>query len=137
MSRLLRWIGVVGTTIAVAFTLFWLLVRMLRPGWVSHEYGAIAVWSLPLGFLVLLTGRPLRTRFLDRPLLRGFAALLAGLLASIAWTFLAVAFTGGAALAFDANPLWCWMAASLAGVAVDLRWPRPRDELASSREAAI
>jgi hypothetical protein len=137
MSRLLRWIGVVATTSGVAFTVFWLLVRLLRPGWVSHEYGAIAVWSLPLGFLVLLTARPLRTRFLDRPLLRGFAALLAALLASIAWTFLAVALTGGYALAFDANPLWCWTAASLAGVAVDLRWPRRRDEFASSREAAI
>jgi hypothetical protein len=31
--------------------------------------------------------------------------------------------TGGYALAFDANPLWCWTAAGLAGMSVALFWP--------------
>ena len=53
--------------------------------------------------------------------MRAVTGVLAALVASVVWTLLAVALTGGYALAFDANPLWCWTAASLAGVTVDLR----------------
>ena len=137
MHRLLRWAGVIVTTIGVATTVFWLLVRLSRPGWTSHEYAAIAMWSVPLGFLVLLSARPVRTRFLARPIMRTVTGVLAALVATVVWTFLAVALTGGYALAFDANPLWCWSAASLAGVAVDLQWPRRLHEHDFSQQAAI
>jgi hypothetical protein len=123
--------------VAVAFAVFWLLVRLLLPGWESHEYVAIAVWSVPLGFLVLLAASPLRSRLRSRPLVRVVLATVAAVAAAVLWTFLSVVFTGGYALAFDANPLWCWTAGSLAGVAVDLQWPPGRAEDDSFRHGAL
>ena len=137
MHRLLRWTAVIAATVGVATVVFWLLVHLERPGWPSREYAAIAVWSVPLGFLVLLIARPLRSRLLARPIARTIAGALAALLAAIVWTFLAVVLTGGYALAFDANPLWCWTLASLAGVAIDLTWPAIHVIHGTAAESAI
>jgi hypothetical protein len=137
MARAIRWLVVMAVTVGVAFAAFVILVHVLRPGWQSREYVAIAIWTIPLGGLVLLFARLLRSRLRQRPIVRVLACVLSALVASVLWTFLAVALTGGYALAFDANPLWCWTAASLAGTATAIYWPPERAPKAVSRESAV
>jgi hypothetical protein len=114
---------VFAVTVGASVVTFAILLRLLRPGWASREHAAILVWSLPLGMLVLAGALPLR-RFLRKQsaALRALAVLLGGAVVAILWTVAAVALTGGYALAFDANPLWCWYVGSVAGLSASLFW---------------
>jgi hypothetical protein len=135
-ARVLCWVAVVATAVTTASAVGWILVRLLRPDRESREYLAIAVWSIPLGVLVLLAGKPLRSRLLTRPIARALAGLCAVIAAAVERTFLAVVLTGGDALACDANALWCWTTASLTGMAVDVAWPVSSAAQESRRQAA-
>jgi hypothetical protein len=138
MARILRWLVVVFTTVLVSFLTFWLLVHLLRPGWNSSEYSAIAVWTIPLGVLILMIAKFLR-RWIRHwhAIARAVALVLSAVLAAVVWTELAIVLTGGYALAFDANPLWCWTAASIAGMSVALFWPNGNQVQAPLGEAAL
>lgn len=118
-----RRLVVIVVTLLGSVVTFWALVHFTRPGWRSHEYAAIVVWTLPLAFFVLLFGKLARKWFGQRASVVRFAGSLgiAGICA-VFWTFLAVFLTGGYALAFDANPLVCWTVGSVAGMLVDLEW---------------
>lgn len=123
LKRIVRWAAVISTTAAAAFLTFVVLLRLDPPGWESREYGAIAFWSLPLGGLVLVGAKMIR-RFTGRPWLFRTLAVVITVAITIIWTFIAVALTGGYALAFDANPLYCWLIGAAAGMAVDVNWPQ-------------
>lgn len=123
LNRLVRWVAVVAATVGGAFGTFALLLRLLRPGWVSREYGAIAFWSLPLAALVLV-GATLIGRFRARPWLFRSLAVVTCIAITVGWTLLAIALTGGYALAFDANPFYCWLVGSATGMLVANTWPR-------------
>jgi peptidoglycan/LPS O-acetylase OafA/YrhL len=125
MTRWTRRLAVIAVTLAASVLTFWLLLRLTRPGWQSHEYFAIAFWTLPLCFLVLLSAKVERRWFAQRnALIRSVATIVLILVCSVLWTFLAVELSGGYALAFDANPFYCWTIASLAGMVTAVRWPR-------------
>jgi hypothetical protein len=116
MNPWLRRVIVILATLGASLLTFTLLVYLDRPGWKSQEYLSIAFWTLPLAFLVLLVTRLTRRFLRRRPTAIGsFIAILLALVTSVTWTFLAVVLTGGYALAFDANPFFCWTAGSLAG----------------------
>lgn len=123
MRSSLRRLLVMATADAVAVAMFWLLLRIDRPGWKTHEYPFIILYSVPLGALVLLFDRPIRRRLRSRRVLYVVAGIGTALTASIGWTFLAYVLTGGYLLASDVNPLWCWTVAALAATAVNLCTP--------------
>jgi len=125
MTRWTRRLAVFVVTLTSSVLTFWLLLRLGRPGWKSHEYFAIAFWTLPLCFLVLLSAKLERRWFTQRnALIRSVATIVLALVCSLLWTFLAVVLTGGYALAFDANPFYCWTIASLAGMVTAVGLPR-------------
>ena len=125
MTRWTRRLAVIVTTLSGSVLTFWILLRLMRPGWKSHEYFAIAFWTLPLCFLVLLFAKVERRWFAQRSaLIRLIATTVLALVCSLLWTFVAVALTGGYALAFDENPFACWTIGSLAGMLTAIRWPR-------------
>jgi hypothetical protein len=113
-------------TIVASVALFSVLVHLMRPGWRSNEYLAITVWTAPLALLAAAIAPALRRRLAGRRVAVRLAvtAILAVMIA-IAWTFAAVALTGGYALAFDANPLWCWGFGGLAGLLTATLIPEP------------
>jgi hypothetical protein len=126
-----------AATIGITLLAFWSLIHLLRPGWQSSEYTAIVVWTVPLALLMTALAKPLRQRVVGRALwLRAAVGLAVAVVCAVGWTFAAVALTGGYALAFDANPLWCWMLGSLAGALVALSWPDMRRGANSVAEAA-
>ena len=125
------------STVAMAFALFWGLVHLLRPGRESREYVAIVVWTVPLALLMAGVAPKLRRRLSGRR--RGLrpAVLIGVAVASaVAWTFVAVMLTGGYALAFDANPLWCWTGGALGGLFLSVCWPARESPEQSSAPAA-
>jgi hypothetical protein len=125
MTRWTRRLAVIGVTLAGSVLTFWILLRLTRPGWKSHEYFAIAFWTLPLCFLVLLFAKVESRWFAQRnALIQLVATIVLAVVCSVLWTFLAVALTGGYALAFDANPFVCWTIGSLAGMLTAVHWPR-------------
>jgi hypothetical protein len=125
MARIARYLAVVAATVGGSFATFALLLRLYRPGWESHEYQAIAFWSVPLAVLVLALAKVGRRWLGARPVvIRLLAAGVTAIGAAIAWTYAAVALTGGYALAFDANPFYCWLVGSLLGTAAAQLWPR-------------
>ena len=116
MNPWLRRILVVIVTVASGVLTFTLLVNLDRPGWQSREYYAIAFWTLPLAFFVLLVTRLTRRLLSSRSAnTRTLLTFIFAIATAIGWTFLAVVLTGGYALAFDASPLLCWAVASVAG----------------------
>ena len=128
-------LAVFGITIAASFAAFEILLLLQDPGWKSSEHVAIIFWSIPLGFIVLGVGSLLRRRLGTRSGgVRGFVVAIAAVAVTIIWTFGAIVLTGGYALAFDANPLWCWFIGSLAGLVVALFWSL---EHKSSSAAAV
>ena len=121
MSRALRWVVVIVVTMIVALLAFAVIIKIQPPGWQSREYSAMLVWSFPLGFVVLGVARILLKVLRGRgPIAQASGLVIGALVSAITWTGLAVVLTGGYALAFDANPLWCWTAASLAGMGMAL-----------------
>ena len=125
MARMTRYLAIVAATVGGSFATFVVLLHRYRPGWESHEYAAIAFWSVPLALLVLALGRIGRRWLRVRSLaIRIAVALVTTVAAAIAWTFVAVALTGGYALAFDANPFYCWLVGSLIGTFLLHFWPR-------------
>ncbi|MEO7360146.1 MAG: hypothetical protein ABI120_07445 [Gemmatimonadaceae bacterium] len=124
MARWRVWLLALIFTVATAFLLFWILVHVRRPGWESQEYVAIVVWTVPLGLFVAGLAPGLRRRLAGRRLgLRPAALVGIAVAIAVTWMFIAVALTGGYALAFDANPLWCWTAGALAGLFAPAYWP--------------
>src|ERR1700730_12335028 len=102
MTRWTRRPTIIAVTLAGSVLTYWILLRLMRPGWKSHEYFAIAFWALPLCFLVLLFAKVDSRWFAQRnALIRSVATIVLALVCSVVWTFLAVALTGGYALAFD------------------------------------
>ena len=138
MNRWMRRFVVIAITTGTSVLTFWILLRVYRPDWETREYPAIVVWSVPLGFLVL-GAAALERRWVSRrhPLARVAATMVLAAACAIIWLYMAVALTGGYALAFDANPLWCWASGSLAGMLVAVLWPRHRAEQRSPAEAAV
>ena len=122
-DRWARRLAVIATTLISTFITFWIVVHLTRPGWESHEYPAILVWTVPLSFLVLLFGKLSRRWFAKRtPIVRIVGSFFLALVCAVVWTFLAVILTGGYALAFDANPLFCWAVGSVAGSLLNTQW---------------
>jgi hypothetical protein len=117
--------AIILAAVGASVLTFALLVYLDRPDRQSHEYIAIAIWTLPLAFLVLLVTRMTRT-FLDRRsmITRWFLAVILAIATSLTWTFLAVWLSGGYTLAFDANPFFCWTVGSLVGFFAALRIAR-------------
>jgi hypothetical protein len=127
MSRWSRRLAVIAVTLGASELTFWGLVHLMRPGWKSHEYFAIVFWTLPLCFLVLLFAKLVRRWLAHRnAVVRFVIAIVLALVCSVLWTYLAVALSGGYALAFDANPFLCWTIASLAGMLTAVYLPRTR-----------
>ena len=116
-----RRVLVLAVTEAVAVGMFWLLLRLDPPGWETHEYPFIWLYSLPLGGVVLLCNRPLR-RLRKRAWLYVSTSVVSGVVAAVIWTYAALFLTGGYLLAADANPLWCWAVAAVAATCVNLRF---------------
>lgn len=137
MARVVRYLTVVAATVGGSFATFVVLLRLHRPGWESNEYQAIAFWSVPLAALVLALAKVGRRWRGARLVIRLLLALLAAVAAAVVWTYVAVALTGGYALAFDANPFYCWLAGSLLGTAVAHFWPRHPPRPASIAQAAV
>jgi hypothetical protein len=124
MNRWARRLAVVAISVAVSVLTFWTFIRIDPPPWKESEYFAIAFWSLPLGFLVLLVAKlPRRWVARSHIIVRLFVSVVLAAVCAVVWTWLAVALTGGYALAFDANPLLCWAAGSLAGMLAAIYWP--------------
>jgi hypothetical protein len=138
MSRWARRLAVVAVTVVSSELAFWQLLQISRPAWKTSEYPAMAVWSFPLGFLILLVAK-LPRRWLSRSnaVLRSLISVVLAAISSILWTYLAVALTGGYALAFDANPFLCWSLGSLIGMLTAMNWPLTRENGQLAREAAI
>ncbi len=123
-GKWMRRLAVFAVTVTAGVSTFWIVVHLARPGWKSHEYVAIALWTIPLSFFVLLFGKLARRWFGRRkPFIRVVGSLIIAVVCAVFWTFLAVALTGGYALAFDADPLFCWTIASVAGMLVNVQWP--------------
>jgi hypothetical protein len=138
MTRWTRRLAVIAVTLTASVLTFWLLLRFMRPGWKSHEYFAIAFWTLPFCFLVLLSAKVDGRWFAQRnALIRSVTTIVLALVCSVLWTFLAVALTGGYALAFDANPFLCWTIGSLAGMLTAVRWPRTQGKADHTSQPAI
>lgn len=137
MNSWLRRLVVVLATVAFSVLTFTLLVNFGRPDWKSHEYYAIAFWTLPLAFFVLLVTR-LTRRFLFRrsTIISTILTIILAVATAIGWTFLAVVLTGGYALAFDANPLVCWTVGSVAGFFTASRLRRSSQLLVDSAMSA-
>jgi len=130
LTRWLRRLAVVAVTIAASVLTFWTLLQISPPSWKTTEYPAIAFWSLPLGFLVLLIAILPRRRFRrSNILVRLLLSVVLAAIAAIVWTYLAIGLTGGYALAFDANPLVCWLVGSFAGMLTALNWPMTKSGL--------
>jgi hypothetical protein len=123
-TRWARRLSVVVVTVAASALTFWIILQISPPPWKTSEYAAIAFWSLPLGFLVLLIAKlPRRWFARSNVVVRLFVSVVLAAIAAIVWTYLAVGLTGGYALAFDANPLHCWAVGSLVGMLTALNWP--------------
>ena len=135
-DRWARRLVVVATTLVSTLITFRILVHLMRPGWESHEYSAIVVWTVPLSFLVLLFGKLSRRWFAMRtPIVRVAGSILLALVCAVVWTYLAVVLTGEYALAFDANPLFCWAAGSVAGSLLNTQW-QARDAVSAKTSVA-
>jgi hypothetical protein len=137
-DRWARRLVVIATTLLSTFITFRILVYLMRPGWESHEYSAIVVWTVPLSFLVLLFGK-LSRRWFARPttIVRIAGSIFLALVCAVVWTYLAVVLTGGYALAFDANPLFCWGVGSVAGSLLNTQWQARAALSAKTSVAAI
>ena len=131
-----RRILVITVAELVAVAMFWLLLRVYRPGWETHEYPFIWLYSLPLGGLVLLLNRPLR-RLRQRTWLYVSSGIVSGVVAAVAWSYMALFLTGGYLLAADVNPLWCWAVAALAATSLNLRLARTSARPRTTRQAAV
>jgi peptidoglycan/LPS O-acetylase OafA/YrhL len=124
MRRERRWrrrLIILAATVAASTLTFELLLLLDPPPWTSSEHIAIAVWTLPLGLLVVAMSRLLRRVVGHRATMVKLIVLppVAAIVA-IVWTLAAVVISGGYALAFDVSPLWCWFVGSLAGLATAL-----------------
>ena len=123
MNRWPRRGSVVGGTIVASSLTFEVLLLIFRPGWHSREHLAFIVWSCPLALAVLAAAIPLRRSLrLRSGVFRGAVTVFAALVVAYAWTLSAVVLTGGYALAFDANPFWCWSVGSLVGLGISVFW---------------
>ena len=138
MHRWMRRLVVIAITTATSVLTFWILLRVYRPNWETREYPAIVGWSLPLGLLVL-GAAALERRWVSRrhPLARMAAAIILAADCAILWLYIAVALTGGYALAFDSNPLWCWASGSFVGMLVSVLWPLQPIRSSPRAEAAV
>ena len=138
MNRWIRRLVVVAVTIVASVLTFWRLLQISRPTWETSEYPAIAIWSLPLGIVVLLVAK-LPRRWLTRRsiIIRLIVSVALAGISAVVWTYLAVGLTGGYALAFDANPLVCWAVGSLVGTLTAMNWPRAAGEQPNSTQPAI
>jgi hypothetical protein len=57
MNRWIRRFIVVAVSIVGSVLTFWRLLQISPPTWETSEYPAIALWSLPLGLLVLMVAK--------------------------------------------------------------------------------
>jgi hypothetical protein len=138
MNRWLRRLAVIALTVLGSVLTFWQLLQIFPVTWKTSEYPAIAVWSLPLGLLILLVAKIPRRWLARRNLLiRLVASVILAAISAVVWTFLAVGLTGGYALAFDANPLICWAVGSVIGMLTALNWPATETERYGHGTAAI
>jgi hypothetical protein len=112
------------TSIVGSVGLFTILVALLRPGHVSREYLAFAVWSVPPAMVVGLATPVLRRRLSGRSVLaRGTGAITSGALTGVVWAFASYYLSGGYVLAFDAPVLYCWGVGAMLGFLVACFWP--------------
>ncbi len=138
MARALRYLAIIAATVGGSFATFVILLYRDPRGWESHEYSAIAFWSVPLAFLVLALGKLGRRRLRERSVaIRLAVATGTTIIAAIAWTFMAVVLTGGYALAFDANPFYCWLVGSSLGTFLLHFWPRLIEREKAVARAAV
>jgi hypothetical protein len=100
-----------------------LYIALMAPPWVTREYTAFAIWSLPLGVFVVVASVLLR-RLLTRSgrTTRAIVGLIAGIMAAVAYIYAAFYATGGYVMAFDFPLLYCWGAGAVAGFLVALFW---------------
>jgi hypothetical protein len=138
MNRWIRRFIVVAVSIVGSVLTFWRLLQISPPTWETSEYPAIALWSLPLGLLVLIVAKLPRRWFAGSSIVIRLivSVVLAGITA-VVWTYLAIGLTGGYALAFDANPFVCWAVGSLVGMLAALNWPRAGSERPNSAASTI
>ena len=129
MNRWLRRLAIIALTVLGSVLTFWQLLRISPVTWKTTEYPAIALWTVPLGFLILLIAKVPRRWLAPRNLLiRLVASVVLAAIRAVVWTVLAVGLMGGYALAFDANPLACWTVGSVIGTLLDVNWPATETE---------
>jgi hypothetical protein len=137
MRWIRRLIVIAGTVVASVLT-FWRLLQISPPAWDTSEYPAMAFWSFLLGFWVLGIAKfPRRWLAGRNVVIRLLGSVVLAAIAGVSWTYLAVALTGGYALAFDANPLVCWAVGSIVGMLTAINWPATNGERTNRAQPAI
>jgi hypothetical protein len=138
MMRWTRRLVVISVTAIASVLTFWRLLQIDRPAWETHEYPAMVFWSFLLGLWVLGIAKfPRRWLAGRNVILRLLISVVLAAVSAVTWTYIAVALTGGYALAFDANPFVCWAVGSLVGMLTAVNWPITTADRASIAEAAI
>jgi hypothetical protein len=105
---------------------------ILRSGFGAHEIPLVVMYAIPLAILTGLGAIGIRSIGRSRPAVGYTAAIIAGAIVGLAWTY-AVAFAlGGWFLAIGVPPLPVWIAGAVAGLtagvpvrsrAASLGWP--------------
>ena len=123
MSRYVPLLIAALTSIVGSVVTFAILVAVRRPGHVSREYLAIALWSVPPAVAVGLAAAVLRRRLSGWSVpVRGAGAIVSGALIGVAWAFASYYLSGGYVLAFDAPILYCWSIGATLGFLVACFW---------------
>lgn len=132
-----RRLVVIALTVVASELTFWKLLQMSPPAWKTSEYPAMAFWSFLLGLWLLAIAKFPRRWLAGRNIIiRLLISVVLAAIAAVSWTYLAVALTGGYALAFDANPFVCWSVGSLVGMLTAINWPSRKGDRANTAQAA-
>jgi len=112
------------TSIVGSVAMFAILILVLRPGWVSHEYLGLAVWSVPPAIVVALAARVLGRPIAERSaIVRCAVATVTGAVIGVGWAFASYYLSAGWVLAFDAPVLYCWSFGAILGLLIVFLWP--------------
>lgn len=123
MLSLLRVASICGATVAGSVFAARAFIVLSPPPWHVTEYTVFAMWSLPVGLIVVLLSWTLSRWFVRSArwrsiVIAGVASVLVGVSSGYGCYFV----TGGYVGAADFPVLYCWIAGAFTGLSLAALW---------------